>query len=47
MLCSPFSCFVYHYTNTQRGRTIGHNQWSWAMERRDDRIEQMRALKRD
>ena len=47
IVCSPFSCFINHYINTQRGRTTGHNQWSWAMERRDDRIEQMRALKRD
>eukprot|EP00580_Thalassiosira_gravida_P003064 CAMPEP_0201603854 /NCGR_PEP_ID=MMETSP0492-20130828/4176_1 /ASSEMBLY_ACC=CAM_ASM_000837 /TAXON_ID=420259 /ORGANISM="Thalassiosira gravida, Strain GMp14c1" /LENGTH=64 /DNA_ID=CAMNT_0048067741 /DNA_START=92 /DNA_END=286 /DNA_ORIENTATION=+ len=27
----------------KRGRTIGHNQWSWAMERRDDKIEAYRA----
>jgi len=32
----------------KRGRTIGHNQWSWAMERRDDEIAKYRAtLKKD
>lgn len=25
----------------QRGRTIGHNQWSWAMERRDDKVAEV------
>ncbi|KAL7445692.1 hypothetical protein ACHAXH_009091 [Discostella pseudostelligera] len=30
----------------KRGRTTGHNQWTWAMEKRDERIEQMRALKK-
>ena len=41
----------HHYhnikINTQKGRTVGHNQWTWAMEKRDERIEQMRALKKD
>ena len=27
----------------QRGRTIGHNQWTWAMEKRDDRVAIFRA----
>eukprot|EP00581_Thalassiosira_minuscula_P018397 CAMPEP_0183724142 /NCGR_PEP_ID=MMETSP0737-20130205/17439_1 /TAXON_ID=385413 /ORGANISM="Thalassiosira miniscula, Strain CCMP1093" /LENGTH=63 /DNA_ID=CAMNT_0025954645 /DNA_START=72 /DNA_END=263 /DNA_ORIENTATION=- len=31
----------------KRGRTIGHNQWTWAMERRDDKIAAYRATKKD
>jgi len=31
----------------QKGRTIGHNQWTWAMEKRDERIENYRANKKD
>lgn len=29
----------------QKGRTVGHNQWSWAMEKRDHRIEAAAAKK--
>jgi len=29
--------------DAQRGRTIGHNQWTWAMEKRDDRVAILRA----
>jgi hypothetical protein len=45
--CAFWHYIVPHYFTTQRGRTVGHNQWSWAMEKRDERIEQMRALKKD
>ena len=31
----------------QKGRSIGHNQWTWAMENRDNRIEDYRANKKD
>ncbi|KAL3808793.1 hypothetical protein ACHAXA_011177 [Cyclostephanos tholiformis] len=29
----------------KRGRTIGHNQWTWAMEKRDDKVANYRANK--
>ena len=31
----------------QKGRSIGHNQWTWAMENRDNKIESYRANKKD
>eukprot|EP00579_Thalassiosira_antarctica_P001268 CAMPEP_0201865688 /NCGR_PEP_ID=MMETSP0902-20130614/505_1 /ASSEMBLY_ACC=CAM_ASM_000551 /TAXON_ID=420261 /ORGANISM="Thalassiosira antarctica, Strain CCMP982" /LENGTH=65 /DNA_ID=CAMNT_0048390507 /DNA_START=53 /DNA_END=250 /DNA_ORIENTATION=+ len=31
----------------KRGRTIMHDQWTWAMERRDDKVEAYRATKKD
>jgi len=35
---------VYYGKN---GRSIGHNQWTWAMENRDNMIENYRANKKD
>ena len=34
--------FIMAVHEQQKGRTIGHNQWSWAMEKRDERIEAYR-----
>eukprot|EP00986_Skeletonema_menzelii_P003747 scaffold1199_cov143-Skeletonema_menzelii.AAC.1 len=31
----------------EKGRSIGHNQWTWAMENRDNKIESYRANKKD